>query len=258
MVEYCVGGYAMLTEERHTIIVDMVNKRGIVKTQELMQALNCSESTIRRDLETLHNDGKIKRIHGGAKRIYQISEELTVREKSLKNVQEKSSIGKMAASLIEENDVIFLDAGTTTLAMIDFINKGNITVVTNGIQQASLLTDKQIETILIGGRIKQGTKAIVGSTSFTNLQSFRFNKAFLGVNGIDIEFGLTTPDPEEATIKKLAQQQSSMTYVLADHTKWKKVNFVHLFDMEDVTIITNNSKEDLSLFKEKTTILEAE
>lgn len=247
----------MLTEERHPIIVDMVKRQGIVKTQDLMKALNCSESTIRRDLETLHNEGEIKRIHGGAKRIYQIDEELTVSEKSLKNVQEKSVIGKVATSLIEENDVIFLDAGTTTMAMIDFIEKGNITVVTNGIQHASLLIDKQIKTILIGGRIKQGTKAMVGSTSLTNLQSFRFNKAFLGVNGIDIEFGLTTPDPEEAAIKKIAQQYSSMTYILADHTKWNKVNFVHLFNLEDVTIITNDSKEDLSLFKEKTTILEA-
>src|SRR5690606_26530905 len=141
--------------------------------------------------------------------------------------------------------------------MIPFIKNGNITVVTNGIQHASYLIDQNIETILIGGKIKQSTKAVIGATGLSELRKYRFNKAFLGINGIDTEFGCTTPDPEEAALKTLAQEQSSITYALADHTKWKKVNFVHVFNLEDVTIITNESNEDLTSFHEKTTILEA-
>lgn len=247
----------MLTEERKSAILNLLNVNGIVKTQDLMKRLNCSESTIRRDLDSLHQEGKLKRIHGGAKRVYQLSEELTSDEKSVKNTQQKEFIGKLAASLIDENDIIYLDAGTTTSAMIPFIDKKNIIVVTNGIVQASLLIDKNIETILIGGKVKQSTKAIIGATGLNELKKYRFNKSFLGINGIDMEYGCTTPDPEEAAMKSLAHEQSAITYVLADHSKWKKVNFAHVFDIEDITIITNASNEDLTSYHEKTTILEA-
>ncbi|MEN2467380.1 DeoR/GlpR family DNA-binding transcription regulator [Ornithinibacillus sp. JPR2-1] len=247
----------MLTDERYSVILNRLQESGIVKSQDLLTILNCSESTIRRDLDHLEQAGYLKRIHGGAKRIYQLDEELSNKEKSLKNVQEKSSIGKFAASLIEENDVIFLDAGTTTLAIIDYIKVGNITVVTNGIQHASLLADYGIDTILLGGKIKLSTKAIVGPTSISELKNYQFDKAFIGTNGIDLEFGCTTPDPEEAAIKRLAFRQSANSYVLADQTKWNKVTFVKVCDLDDVTIITEQTELDLSSFKEKTTILEA-
>ncbi|HAM80513.1 DeoR/GlpR family DNA-binding transcription regulator [Ornithinibacillus bavariensis] len=247
----------MLTDERHAIILSLLNDAGIVKTQELMRVLDCSESTIRRDLDQLEKANKLKRVHGGAKRLYQLNQELSTQEKSLKNIQEKTNIGKFAASLIENDDVIFIDAGTTTLALIDSLKKGNITVVTNGIQHASILAEHHIQTILLGGKIKASTKAIVGSTSLNELKSYQFDKAFIGINGIDIEFGCTTPDPEEAAIKKLAIHQSAVSYCLADETKWNKVNFVKVCDLQDVTILTNKSRVDLTSFKEKTTIMEA-
>lgn len=247
----------MLTDERYSIILKLLNESGIVKTQDLITELNCSESTIRRDLDHLEQAGFLKRIHGGAKRIYRLDEELTTKEKSLKNIQGKTTIGMFSASLLQENDVIFLDAGTTTLSIIDFIKVGNITVVTNGIEHASLLADYGIDTILLGGKIKFSTKAIVGSTTLSELSNYQFDKAFIGINGIDLEFGCTTPDPEEAAIKKLVLKQSSNNYVVADKTKWTKVNFVKVCELEDVTIITDESDIDLASFKEKTTILEA-
>lgn len=247
----------MLTEERHASILNLLKHNGIVKTQELMTAFQCSESTIRRDLDQLEKAGELRRIHGGAKRIYRLDDELSSHEKSFKNVQEKTAIGKMAASLIEKNDVIFIDAGTTTSAMIDFIEIGNITVVTNGIQNASLLTDKNINTILVGGKIKPSTKAIIGPTSLKELRNYRFNKAFLGINGVDVEYGCTTPDPDEAALKSLAIEQASITYMLADQSKWDKINFVKVCDLEDVTIITDKTKGNLYEYKQKTTIMEA-
>ncbi|MFD1851491.1 DeoR/GlpR family DNA-binding transcription regulator [Oceanobacillus bengalensis] len=247
----------MLTDERYSLILTILKEKGIAKTQDLMNALNCSESTIRRDLEYLDKIGKLKRIHGGAKRMYHLHEELSNQEKSLKNIQEKTLIGKYAASLIEKNDCIFLDAGTTTLAMIDFIDNGDITIVTNGILHASLLADRNIQSVLIGGKIKASTKAIVGATSLSQLKDYRFSKAFIGINGIDVEFGCTTPDPEEAAIKSLILKQSALTFALADETKWNKVNFVKVCNIEDVTIISNEIKDSNHLFREKTTILEA-
>ncbi|GGA92826.1 DeoR/GlpR family DNA-binding transcription regulator [Ornithinibacillus halotolerans] len=247
----------MLTEERHSFILNELKRSGIVKTQAIMKALNCSESTIRRDLDHLEKAGFLTRVHGGAKRIYKIDKELSIQEKTFKNIQEKQKIAKLAASLLNDQDVIFLDAGTTTLAFIDYIQVGDITVVTNGIQHAALLVEKQIKTILLGGTIKFSTKAMIGSMSLRHLEEYRFNKAFIGINGIDQEFGCTTPDPEEAAIKKLAIQQSATSYLLADETKWNKVNFAKVCDISDVTIITNPSYVDLTTYQENTTILEA-
>lgn len=246
----------MLTDERHAKILKMLDENGIVKTQELMDVLQCSESTIRRDLDHLEKLGKLKRVHGGAKRIYQLDEELSNQEKSLKNIQEKVNIGKYAASLVEENDFIFIDAGTTTLKIIDFLEKENIKIVTNGISHALLLADRNIDAILIGGRIKPSTKAVVGATSLDELKDFRFNKSFIGINGIHTEFGCTTPDSEEAAIKRLVIHHSAIPYVLADESKWDKVNFTKVCELEDVSIITNKTKKDLTAYKEKTTILE--
>ncbi|UJL45883.1 DeoR/GlpR transcriptional regulator [Virgibacillus sp. NKC19-16] len=246
----------MLTEERHAFILRMLKQDGIVKSQDLMKRIGCSESTIRRDLGQLENEGKLKRIHGGANRTYQLDEELTASEKSFKNIQEKESIGKLAASLIEVNDVIFMDAGTTTLALTPYLKDKNITVVTNGIQHASALAEQQVQVYLIGGMIKHSTKAIIGSDSLNTLHNYRFNKAFLGMNGIDASFGCTTPDPEEAALKKMAHQQAAATFVLADHSKWDKVSFAKVFDMEEISIVTDYIESNMQHYKEETTILE--
>src|SRR5699024_5936757 len=159
----------MLTEERHQFILQTLKRDEIVKVKYLMRRLGCSESTVRRDLEQLENEEKLKRIHGGAQRIYHLDDELTTSEKSFKNIQEKKTIGEIAASLIQNNKVIITDARTTTFTMIPFIGGKTTTVLTNAIQHASLLADLQIATILIGGKIKHDTKAIIGSSSVHQL-----------------------------------------------------------------------------------------
>ncbi len=248
----------MLTEERHDYILNQLKKTGLVKSQEMMQYLDCSESTIRRDLALLEEAGELTRVHGGAKKIYQLDKELSTVEKSSINVHEKENIAKLAASFIEENDTIYLDAGTTTLYLIPYLKNKNIQVVTNGIQHAVLLADQQTKTILLGGNIKLKTKAIIGTTTINQLEGYRFNKCFLGINGIDNEFGYTTPDTEEAAVKKQAHLHSSKTYILADQTKFNKVSFAKVFELEDAIIVTQ--KLDPILFKNyftKTTIKEA-
>lgn len=247
----------MLTEERHQIILDYLKQDGIVKSQHLMNVIGCSESTVRRDLDQLEDAGMLTRIHGGAKRTYQLSEELTASEKSFKNIQSKESIGKLAAGLVETGEVIFIDAGTTTYAMLPYLTNKPVTVVTNGIQHASLLTDQGIETYVPGGKIKPSTKAIIGSQSLSELKNYRFDKAFLGMNGIDPAFGCTTPDPEEAALKQMAHHQAAAGFLLTDGSKWNKVNFAKVCELEDVTIVTDTLPDNLDYYREKTTIMEA-
>lgn len=185
----------MLTEERRQKILDLLEQQKIVKSQDLVNLLNASESTIRRDLQELENSGFLERVHGGAKKEQLLNFEQNMSEKSLKNVHEKQQIAKSAAETINDEDVIYLDAGSTTLEMIPFLQGKQITVVTNSVQHAANLVDLELATIILGGTIKLATNAVLGSNAIEQLKNFHFNKAFMGMNGAHLEQGFTTPDP---------------------------------------------------------------
>ncbi|OJG54650.1 DeoR family transcriptional regulator [Enterococcus haemoperoxidus] len=248
----------MLTEERHQAILRLLDQQSVVKSQELSTLLNASESTIRRDLQELEDAELLERVHGGAKRILNLGFEQNMTEKSVKNTQQKQLIASLAAQFVHDGDVIYLDAGSTTLEMLPFLTGKNITVVTNSVHHAAKLGDLNINTIILGGSLKLSTKAIIGATGMEQLSHFRFNKVFMGMNGAHLEFGLTTPDPEEAALKRLAIAQTDEAYVLIDQTKLNKVTFTKVTELDDVIILTNQcSPELLEQFQKKTTIKEA-
>lgn len=247
----------MLTEERHQMILNLLEQQSVVKSQDLSNLLKASESTIRRDLQELENADLLKRIHGGAKQILNLGFEQNMNEKSIKNTQKKQSIGWYAAKFIHDDDVIYLDAGSTTVEIIPYLVGKKITVVTNSVHHAAKLGDLNIATIILGGTLKLSTKAIVGSTSLEQLKHFRFSKAFMGMNGVHVDYGLTTPDPEEAALKCLAIKQSEESYVLVDQSKLNKVTFINVAPIEKITILTDTcAPELLKQFQQKTTIKE--
>lgn len=228
----------MLTEERHQFIIDLLEKNNMVKLQEIVQLTGSSESTVRRDLSVLEEAGLCVRVHGGAKRGHRLSEEPEMDAKSLLNPADKELIAAKAVSFIQEKDVIFLDAGTTTFAMVPLLVDKDILVVTNGVPHASLLADLKIPSILLGGKIKWRTKATLGAKCLAQLSEYRFNKTFLGMNGVDLEGGFTTPDIEEAAVKRKALLQSAKTFVLADETKFQEVTFAKVADLMECDIIS--------------------
>ena len=177
----------MLTVERQEMIVHLIKERNIVKLHELIEATGASESTIRRDLTELEDAKKLKRIHGGATLFQKKRTEPTVVEKSFKNSQEKRKIAQFASTFVEKGDCIFLDAGTTTVEMIPFLKEKQVVVVTNGLTNVVELVDAGIETHVIGGQVKPGTRAFVGRSAIETLETFRFDLAFLGTNGITPE-----------------------------------------------------------------------
>jgi DeoR family fructose operon transcriptional repressor len=249
----------VLTEERHQIILNQLKQHDIIKLHDLISATQASESTIRRDLQLMEEAGLLVRVHGGAKRVAALQTELAVSEKSNQSVSEKEAVAKLAVSCLTPQDVVFLDAGTTTLAMIPYLKAtANLTVVTNGVNHASLLADYDIRCFLLGGRLKNVTKAIIGADSIAALQQYRFNKVFLGTNGVHLHYGYTTPDPDEAAIKRAAIAQAEMTIVLADHTKFGQVSFTKFGDLAKATIVTDHlSQRELDQYQQHTDILEA-
>ena len=245
----------MITAERHQIILDLLSRTGVVDLQSLVQRTKSSESTIRRDLALLEEQGLLKRIHGGATLPYSKIDEPNMQDKSSKNLHDKQLIAEAAASMIREGDCIYLDAGTTVSEMIPYLTNKNIVIVTNGVMHVDALTTANITTYLIGGRIKANTKAIVGSVAQENLKQFRFDKCFLGMNGIDVKFGFTTPDPEEAVLKKIAMELAEETFVLADKSKFTETFFAKVAEIEKADIITTNlDKEAMKEYLEKTNV----
>ncbi|MFV0558297.1 MAG: DeoR/GlpR family DNA-binding transcription regulator [Enterococcus sp.] len=247
----------MLTEERQQQILDLLEQENVVKVHDLTNLLKTSESTIRRDLQDLEDQGLLERVHGGAKKIRPLTFEANMREKEASHQSEKIQIAQLAATQVQESDIIYLDAGTSTLAMIPFLKQlHSLTVVTNSVKHASLLIDAQIETIILGGKIKLTTNATLGFTSIQQLQQFHFNKVFLGTNGLDLKAGFTTPDPEEATLKRLALENSEHAFILADHSKFNQVTFTTIAPLKAATVITDTLSEDARRYLEKTKILE--
>jgi DeoR family fructose operon transcriptional repressor len=245
----------VLTPERHQLILRLLKEKNIVKIHELMELTNTSESTIRRDLSLLEEKKFLKRIHGGASMLQGKLQEPSMSEKSSKNLHEKRQIAKFAADLVDEGDCIFLDAGSTIKEMIDFLPKKHIVVVTNGLMHLEALLNKGITTYLVGGYVKQKTNALIGRGALASFDLYRFDKCFLGVNGIHPQFGYTTPDQEEALVKEKALSLSREAFVLADESKFAEISFAKIADLDSAIIITNEIEHDLiAQYRDKTTI----
>ncbi|WP_254369263.1 DeoR/GlpR family DNA-binding transcription regulator [Planococcus sp. CP5-4_UN] len=248
-------GEGMLTTERHQLILNLLKEKQSIKIQELVELTSASESTIRRDLTELEELQKLERVFGGASRIAQNMPEPSLSDKAAKNLKEKQLVARYAASLVKTGDSLFLDAGTTTAQMIPFLKGKDVTVVTNGLSHLEALIEHGITSYLTGGFIKSRTGALVGPQATQSLENYRFDKSFLGVNGIHPGHGFTTPDPEEAAVKRRAGELSRSCYVLADQSKFGKVSFAHISDLSrSALIIDGLPDEALEEIERQTTI----
>lgn len=246
----------ILKSKRKQLIMEKLSHDKLVRLDDLVSLLDTSESTVRRDLDELESERKLHRVHGGAELPHSLQKEFTNQQKSIKNIQEKMLVAKKAASLISNDDVVFVDAGTTNELLLGYLSQDNLTVVTNSIHHAAKLVDKNIQTIIIGGHVKKSTDASIGAVAYEQIKQLNFDKAFLGINGIDEEF-LTTPDMEEAVIKKTVIENARKSYIVTDSSKIGRVSFAKVDKIENATIITNQSSGALmKKIKENTRVIE--
>ena len=249
----------MLSEERHKLILEKLERESVVYLNDLVKYLNTSESTIRRDLTALDKAGLLKKVHGGATSLKEISINTTddiVENRQSLNIDEKLKIAEYAASLIEDNDLVYIDAGTTTELMINFISNTKAVFVTNGIVHARKLIKKNCTTYILGGELKLTTEAIVGAETVNSLRKYNFTKGFFGTNGVDIDRGFTTPDVKEAMVKEEALHRSRKRFVLCDQSKFDEISSITFADIKDAKIITTNLENNR--YKQKTEIVEVE
>jgi transcriptional repressor of the fructose operon, deoR family, putative len=232
-------------------------KDKFVSLEYLVKALDTSESTVRRDLDELESERKLRRVHGGAESLHFLQEEESNQEKSIKNIQEKTKIAQKAASLIQEYDVIFIDAGTTNELLVNELHDPSVTVVTNSIHHATKLVERNIPTVIIGGVVKRSTDASIGGVALNQIGQLNFDKAFIGMNGIDDGF-FTTPDMEEGAVKRAILENAKRTYVLADASKLGNTSFAKVAPISRARLITNQTESKvIQKIKEKTEVIEA-
>lgn len=234
----------MLTEERYAAIMQTLDAHKTATVSQLAEDLHVSESTIRRDLIALDRMGRLCKVHGGAtvsNTNSYLTKEEDVRTKQDQHNLEKDLIAKYAASLVEPDDFIYLDAGTTTYQMLNYLahTAGSVTYVTNGIQHAAKLAAMGCKVYLPGGRLKPNTQAVIGTEAIRSISSYNFTKGFFGANGISTAAGFSTPDFGESNVKTEAIHHSRKCFVLADSSKFKKVFPVTFAKLQEACIITD-------------------
>ena len=173
-----------------------------------------------------------------------ITHEPTVEQKAEVNVEAKQLVAAKAAALIRPEDFIYLDAGTTTASMLSYLTEKSATFVTNAVAHAKTLAAAGFRVYLIGGELKGSTEAVVGNQALMTLQNYHFTKGFFGTNGISKQSGLTTPDMNEAMVKKTAMGQCREVFVLADHSIFGNISSVTFGSFQNGTILTDTCPEE--------------
>ena len=235
----------VLLIDRWIDISEYLKEKKYASVDELMEKFQLSRSTVRRTLIAMEEKNLLKRVRGGAEIVDNEEESLPTdfREIFNEKKEEKIKIAQKAAELIKDNDVIFIDSGSTCYYMIDNIKAKNITVVTNGILHIQKLMSMGINTYILGGYAKPEKNLIIGEDIVKKISSMNFDKAFLGTMGIDSRSGFTTMMLEDGEVKKAVIKSSDLCYILADTSKFNVRKFYTYGDFSQATIITNSKVE---------------
>ena len=251
-----------MKEERINLVEAFINQRGIVTIPELCDKFNVSVNTVRRDLNTLEQQGKIQKVYGGAKRLDPSAEasgggELLrdYSDRIVRNSDQKIIIAKTAASFIQEGDTIFIDTGTSTVPLVDYIPRNiHLTIVSNSIYVLSRALSLVNATIIgLPGTMKFKTASLVGVECYQMLERYTFNKAFMACSSISLQQGISNSSQEEFQIKRRVLERSQEHFLLVDSSKFDKTALLGFAKPEDFDYIIsekNPPQKYLDYFKE--------
>ena len=223
----------------------ILRDRHIASVTELQGELHVSPATIRRDMRHLQDTGEISRVHGGAVSMAAGAEEPLFENKESLAPTEKQRIARAAASMIQPKDSVFLDGGSTVLALARLLHDmAGITVVTNSLRVAMELASKGPRLVVVGGEFRRLSQTFVGPLTRLTLEPVHVDTAFMGTTGISAEAGLTTTDPQEAYTKGLVVAHARQVVLLADRTKIGRVSFARFGALEEIDILITDGKID--------------
>lgn len=228
----------MVPDLRKKEILNHITKKDIAYMKDLASDLGISLSTIRRDLQALQDEGEVVVMRGGAVRIKHGNFDEPVVRKKLINSEAKEIIAKKAADLVQDGDCIYVDSGTTTVAMFKYLSGKNITIVSSSTQLMENMPIKGAKCILLGGEVREDLESLYGSFTEKMITQMHFDKSFIGANGYIEDGGIYTYDFREARKKEIVKEYSQTTYVLADTSKKNKYAFSKVFELHECILIT--------------------
>lgn len=239
---------ALIPAQRRERIQEYLALNKIARTVDLCNMLDASEATVRRDLEWLEQDGFLERTHGGAILNQRMVFEPEYRQRAQHHPEQKRRIGAVAASLIEDGDIVFINSGTTTTQVIHQIrNATEITVFTNNLNAALEMGEPGFHHYLIGGEYQHRSKSVAGRFAMENLKQVYANKAIFGVDGISLKHGCTVPTNAEAEIvRQMIERTMGKIIVVADHSKWGVVSNFQIATIDEVDILVTDEALDKS------------
>ncbi|MBF0787022.1 MULTISPECIES: DeoR/GlpR family DNA-binding transcription regulator [unclassified Streptococcus] len=249
----------MNKQERLEEITRLVHKKGTIRISEIVDLLNVTDMTVRRDFSELEEKGILTKIHGGARsnKAFQLRE-FSHSEKHVQNIEAKRSIAAKAALLIEEGDTIFLGPGTTVACLAEAITNSKLTVMTNCLPIFMTLSPKKSEDFqlfLLGGEWRQVTESFVGEMTNTVLESMHFSKMFFSGNAVKGNDIMTSTLTESYT-QRLALKHSLEKYLLIDSSKIGKEDFSTFCQLKDVTAVISDHLTDEEQYRYLTSYTE--
>ncbi len=240
----------MLTEERYRAILEQLGRQETVRVSELSARFGVSIETIRRDLTYLEEQNLLRRIHGGAVRTGAPVEMTGREERRATHWEEKLELGETACQLVQEGQVVTMDASTTNLAAAMAMKKRfhSLTVITNCLPVINELATAPGFTLLIpGGVFRPAEQSIVGALAEENMDAFHADVGFISMSGVSLSGGLTDFGMEEISIKKKIMKNTAVNYVLADSSKFERISMVRIGALQDVDGIVTDSRLPASI-----------
>lgn len=233
----------MFPEERRQLLVRRARDHGRVDVAAVSEELDVAPETIRRDLNVLESHGLLRRTHGGAIPVERLGFEGALTTRAVTMSQEKTRIAEAAAQLMANAESVYIDEGSTTQMLVDTLPADRpLTVVTNALPVALTLAERNGVTVLaVGGRVRGRTFGTVDQWAPRMVSDLVIDLAFLGTNGISLGYGLTTPDPAVAEVKRAAVAAARRRVLVADHTKFGIDSFCRFADVRELEAIVTDT-----------------
>jgi len=225
-------------QRRERILADLY-ENGDVTVKALAEQFAVSEATIRRDIRALAAGGQVEPVYGGAR--LKRTADYSFRSKSMRNVEAKRIIGRLAAGLIHDDEQVFIDSGTTCFEMVPLLKqKRNVSVITNSARLALELDTPNISVIMLGGQYRPDRMDTIGPLATAALDQLRGYTAFIGADGLSMEFGLTAADVESAHLHRLAVRNAREAVLVADHSKFLSPSLCKIVDWELISRVVTD------------------
>lgn len=233
----------MIREKRIKKIQEYVNEHQSVSLDELVTVFDVSKNTIRRDVQELVDRGELKKVYGGVSVIKKNLE--SFQDRQVRNQEQKTIIAKKASCFVEDGDFIFIDSGTTTIELFEFIKEKHLTIFTNSVDFiVRALPFKNLNIISFGGLLDRTTNSFGSPRNMDFLKDFNIKKAFMASTGISLSNGVTNASPQESELKKTVVNRSSEVYLLIDHDKFDRYGLMTYCSLEEIDMLLTDHMPD--------------